>query len=100
MVKCKCFSKKSNEQSELACLQAFFFGRAKVFDVGRHVDGCYFYSPQSSSVIKIKDSGYNDELALAQNTPALQAKCEQAKLDSLWYFYTERLERSNMSSIN
>ena len=24
MVKCKCFSKKSNEQSELACLQAFF----------------------------------------------------------------------------
>ena len=26
MVKCKCFSKKSNEQSELACLEAFFSG--------------------------------------------------------------------------
>ena len=48
----------------------------------------------------MKDGGYNDELSPAQNTPALQARCEQAKLDSLWYFYTERLERSNMSSIN
>ena len=47
----------------------------------------------------MKDGGYNGELSPAQNTPALQAKCEQAKLDSLWYFYTERLERSNMSSI-
>ena len=100
MVKGKCFSKKSNEQSELACLQSFFGGRAKVFDVGRHVDGGYLYSTQSSSVIKIKDGGYNDELSPAQNTPVLQAKCEQAKLYSLCYFYTERLERSNMSSIN
>ena len=77
-------SSRNDVRATIACSAGVFFGRA-ICSRKRHVgNGAYFYSPQSSTVIKSKMAATTitntNKVSPTQNTPALQARATTAKI--------------------